>query len=72
MLLRERIGLEEISGDVLFGEPKSATGDLMQVGLDRRGVMSAVELPAVQDRPARFSALLDVTAEGAVRAAATG
>jgi hypothetical protein len=72
MLLRKLIGLEELSGDVTFGEPKSATGDLMQVGSDRRGVISAVELSAVQDRPAMFSTLRNVTAEGAVRGAATG
>jgi len=57
VLLRELIGLEELGGDVFFGEPAWNPADLMRTA-DGRGVISAVELPAVQDRPALFSTFL--------------
>ncbi|GAB4079975.1 DUF853 family protein [Modestobacter muralis] len=58
VLLRELIGLQELGGDVFFGEPEWEPTDLMRVGADGRGVISAVELAAVQDRPALFSTFL--------------
>ncbi|WP_228395432.1 helicase HerA-like domain-containing protein [Modestobacter roseus] len=58
VLLRELIGLEQLGGDVFFGEPEWEPADLMRVSADGRGVISAVELPAVQDRPALFSTFL--------------
>jgi len=58
VLLRELIGLEELGGDVFFGEPEWEPADLLRVGSDGRGVINAVELPAVQDRPALFSTFL--------------
>ncbi len=58
VLLRELIGLEELGGDVFFGEPAWEPADLMRTAADGRGVISAVELPAVQDRPALFSTFL--------------
>ncbi len=58
VLLRELIGLEELGGDVFFGEPAWEPADLMRVAADGRGVISAIELPAVQDRPALFSTFL--------------
>ncbi|MEU2349848.1 helicase HerA-like domain-containing protein [Modestobacter sp. NPDC049651] len=58
VLLRELIGLQELGGDVFFGEPEWEPADLMRTAADGRGVISAVELPAVQDRPALFSTFL--------------
>src|SRR3954462_3661569 len=58
VILRELIGLEDLGGDVFFGEPAWEPADLMRTAADGRGVLSAVELPAVQDRPALFSTFL--------------
>ncbi len=58
VLLRELIGLEQLGGDVFFGEPAWEPADLIRTAPDGRGVISAVELPAVQDRPALFSTFL--------------
>ena len=47
-----------------FGEPQIELADLMRVAPDGRGVVSCVELPAVQDRPALWStALMGLVAE---------
>ncbi len=43
---------------MFFGEPAFATGDLLRTAPDGRGVISALELPSVQDRPALFSTFL--------------
>ena len=37
--------------DEFFGEPQFDIADLMRVAPDGRGVISCLELPAVQDRP---------------------
>lgn len=58
VLLRELIGLEQLGGDVFFGEPAFEPADLLRTAPDGRGVISAVELPAVQDRPGLFSTFL--------------
>jgi DNA helicase HerA-like ATPase len=58
VILRELIGLEELGGDVFFGEPEFEQADLLRVTDDGRGVISSVELTAVQDRPALFSTFL--------------
>ncbi len=58
VLLRELIGLEQLGGDVFFGEPAFDPADLIRTAADGRGVISAVELAAVQDRPALFSTFL--------------
>jgi DNA helicase HerA-like ATPase len=58
VILRELIGLEQLGGDVFFGEPEWEPADLMRTAPDGRGVISAVELAAVQDRPALFSTFL--------------
>ena len=58
VILRELIGLEQLGGDVFFGEPEWEPADLMRTTPDGRGVISAVELAAVQDRPALFSTFL--------------
>ncbi|WP_235003445.1 helicase HerA-like domain-containing protein [Blastococcus haudaquaticus] len=58
VILRNLIGLEEIGGDVFFGEPEWEPADIMRTTADGQGVISAVELAAVQDRPALFSTFL--------------
>ncbi|TFV78353.1 DUF853 family protein [Blastococcus sp. CT_GayMR19] len=58
VILRELIGLEDLGGDVFFGEPEWEAADILRTTPDGRGVISAVELAAVQDRPALFSTFL--------------
>jgi len=58
VILRELIALEDLGGDVFFGEPAFEPADLIRTAADGRGVISAVELMAVQDRPALFSTFL--------------
>ena len=58
VILRKLIALEELGGDVFFGEPEFEPAELLRTGDDGRGIVSAVELAAVQDRPALFSTFL--------------
>ncbi|MGY1744108.1 helicase HerA-like domain-containing protein [Blastococcus sp. SYSU D00695] len=58
VILRELVALEDLGGDVFFGEPAFEPADLLRTTPDGRGVVSAVELPAIQDRPALFSTFL--------------
>ena len=58
VILREIVTLQSQGADVFFGEPAFATGDLLRLAPDGRGLISALELPAVQDRPALFSTFL--------------
>jgi DNA helicase HerA-like ATPase len=58
VLLRALVGLEDGGGTELFGEPQLDVGDLLRTADDGRGVISVVELPAVQDRPALWSTAL--------------
>src|SRR5204862_4273869 len=44
--------------DAFFGEPEFESSDLLQVAADGRGVVSMVELPNLQDRPALSSTFL--------------
>jgi DNA helicase HerA-like ATPase len=58
VLLRDLVGLETGGGTELFGEPQLDVSDLLQVGPDGRGMISCLELPAVQDKPKLFSTAL--------------
>ncbi|MFE5340622.1 helicase HerA-like domain-containing protein [Isoptericola sp. NPDC056578] len=58
VILREIVGLQAQGGDVFFGEPAFETADLLRTSPDGRGLISALELPGVQDRPALFSTFL--------------
>ncbi|GAA1404330.1 DUF853 family protein [Oerskovia paurometabola] len=58
VVLREIVTLQAQGGDVFFGEPAFDTTELLRVAADGRGTISALELPAVQDRPALFSTFL--------------
>jgi DNA helicase HerA-like ATPase len=58
VLLRSLVGLEEGGGTELFGEPQFAIADLVRTAPDGRGIVSCLELPGVQDKPALFSTAL--------------
>src|SRR4051794_18681038 len=58
VLLRGLVVLEDAGGNELFGEPQLDIADLLRVGRDGRGVISCLELAAVQDRPTLFSTAL--------------
>jgi hypothetical protein len=58
VILRELSGLEARGGDVFFGEPGFDVSELVRTAPDGRGVISALELPAVQEQPALFSTFL--------------
>jgi DNA helicase HerA-like ATPase len=55
VLLREMVELEQQGAGAFFGEPEFDLGDLMQTERDGRGLISALELSDVQDRPALWS-----------------
>jgi hypothetical protein len=58
VMLRSLITLSDNGGDVFFGEPEWAPADLIRTAADGRGVISSVELAAVQDKPQLFSTFL--------------
>jgi DNA helicase HerA-like ATPase len=58
VILRDLIALSDAGGDVFFGEPEWDTQDLLRKAADGRGVISAVELSAIQDKPQLFSTFL--------------
>jgi uncharacterized protein len=58
VLLRALVMLEDGGGNELFGEPQFDVADLLRTARDGRGVISCLELPAVQDKPALFSTAL--------------
>ena len=58
VILRELIGFSDQGADAFFGEPEFESADLLQTTADGRGLISLVELPNLQDRPAVFSTFL--------------
>ncbi len=58
VILRELITFADQGADVFFGLPELDTADLMRTASDGRGLVSILELPAVQDRPQLFSTFL--------------
>src|SRR4051812_41700364 len=58
VILRELIAFESQGADAFFGEPEFESSELLQVAPDGRGIVSMVELPNLQDRPALFSTFL--------------
>ncbi|HET8822605.1 MAG TPA: helicase HerA-like domain-containing protein [Thermoleophilaceae bacterium] len=58
VLLRALVGLETGGGNEFFGEPQLEAADLLRTAPDGRGVISVLELPAVQDKPKLFSTAL--------------
>ena len=58
VLLRSLVQLEDGGGTEFFGEPQLDIADLLRTVPDGRGVISCLELPAVQDKPKLFSTVL--------------
>ena len=58
VILRAIVNLSQQGADVFFGEPEFDTRDLLRTTPDGQGVVSMLELPNVQDRPALFSTFL--------------
>ncbi|HEY1478764.1 MAG TPA: helicase HerA-like domain-containing protein [Gaiellales bacterium] len=58
VLLRSLVNLEDGGGNELFGEPQFQISDMLRTAPDGRGVISCLELPAVQDKPKLFSTAL--------------
>jgi len=58
VILRELITFSDQGADVFFGEPEFDTADLLRTAADGRGMVTCLELPAVQDRPQLFSTFL--------------
>ena len=58
VILRELIAFEDQGADAFFGEPAFETSDLMRTTSDGKGLVTCLELPGVQDRPALFSTFL--------------
>ncbi len=58
VLLRQLVGLETGGGNEFFGEPQLDVADLLRTAPDGRGIISCLELPAVQDKPKLWSTVL--------------
>ncbi|MEU2435252.1 helicase HerA-like domain-containing protein [Streptomyces rubradiris] len=58
VILRSLTAFEAQGMADFFGEPEFDTADLLRTAPDGRGVVSVLELPAVQDRPLLFSTFL--------------
>jgi uncharacterized protein len=58
VILRELIAFSDQGADAFFGEPEFDTGDLLRTAQDGKGLVTCLELPAVQDRPQLFSTFL--------------
>jgi uncharacterized protein len=58
VLLRSLVALEDGGGSEFFGEPQFEIADLLRTTSDGKGVISLLELAAVQDKPKLFSTVL--------------
>jgi len=58
VLLRKIIELEDQGADAFFGEPELDVNDLLRITSDGKGVISCLELAAVQDKPRLYSTFL--------------
>ncbi len=58
VILRELIAFSDAGAEPFFGEPQFDTKDLLRTTPDGRGIITCLELPAVQDKPALFSTFL--------------
>jgi DNA helicase HerA-like ATPase len=57
VILRELIGFQDQGADAFFGEPEFESSEFLQQR-DGKGIISLLELPNLQDRPALFSTFL--------------
>lgn len=58
VILRALVTFSAQGADTFFGEPEFDSADLLKVTSDGWGVVSCLELPNLQDRPAVFSTFL--------------
>ncbi|MGV8884543.1 MAG: helicase HerA-like domain-containing protein [Microbacteriaceae bacterium] len=58
VILRELITFADQGADVFFGEPEIDTSLFLRTTADGRGMVSLLEIPGVQDKPALFSTFL--------------
>ena len=58
VILRELIAFSDQGADAFFGEPEFEARDLLRTTPSGKGLISLVELPNLQDRPAIFSTFL--------------
>ncbi len=58
VLLRKIVELEEQGAEAFFGEPELEVADLLRTTPEGQGVVSCLELAAVQDKPRLFSTFL--------------
>ncbi|WP_229790414.1 helicase HerA-like domain-containing protein [Mycetocola manganoxydans] len=58
VILRELITFADQGADVFFGEPEIDTAEFLRTTTDGRGIISLLEVPGVQDKPALYSTFL--------------
>ena len=58
VILRELIAFADEGADVFFGQPEIVTADFLRTMPDGKGIVSLLEVPSVQDKPALFSTFL--------------
>ncbi len=58
VILRELIVFADQGAEAFFGEPEFESSEFLRTTPDGRGIISLVELPNLQDRPAVFSTFL--------------
>ncbi|MGJ9423036.1 helicase HerA-like domain-containing protein [Aeromicrobium sp. CF3.5] len=58
VILRELITFGDDGADVFFGRPEIDVADFLRVAADGRGIVSLLEVPGVQDKPALYSTFL--------------
>ncbi|GAA2790580.1 helicase HerA-like domain-containing protein [Streptomyces showdoensis] len=58
VILRALTAFEQQGAGGFFGEPEFDTSEFLRTAADGRGVVSVLELPAVQDKPQLFSTFL--------------
>ena len=58
VLLRALVAVEDGGGTEFFGEPQLEIADLLRVAPDGRGMVTCLELPAIQDKPRLWSTAL--------------
>lgn len=58
VILRALTAFEQQGASEFFGEPEFDTGEFLRTAADGRGLVSVLELPAVQDKPQLFSTFL--------------
>ncbi|WP_431030757.1 helicase HerA-like domain-containing protein [Plantibacter sp. RU18] len=58
VILRELITFADQGADVFFGEPEIDTAEFIRLDPSGRGIVSLLEVPGVQDKPALYSTFL--------------